>query len=160
MAERKSLKTIVIGALIVIMAVGLSVGATLFFLSGSKAGDAAPVAAEEGSGANANAAPALYYQFEKPFITTVAQEGKSRYLQVFVALVARDPASEAALGTHSPLLRSRLLTLFGSGDFLTLQSEEGRQALKSEALILVNEVLKAEGAPPIKRVLFTNFVLQ
>lgn len=160
MAERKSLKTKVIGILVVIMAVGLSVGATLFFLSGTEARDASPVAAEGESGASSDSAPALYYRFEKPFITTVAQEGKSRYLQVFVALVARDATSEAALGTHSPLLRSRLLTLFGSGNFLTLQSEEGRQALKSEALILVNEVLEAEGAPPIERVLFTNFVLQ
>lgn len=160
MAEKKSLKAILIGALVVVLAIGLSVGATLFFLSSEPRESADAGAEEDGGEAVSSAAPVLYYSFGKPFITTVAQDDKSRYLQVFVALAARDAASEAALELHSPLLRSRLLTLFGGGDFLTLQSEEGRQALKAEALTLINGVLEDEGAPPVERVLFTNFVLQ
>lgn len=161
MAERKSLKTILIGAIVVILAIGLSVGATLFFLQGDKSAETSVAASGDAEEAAVPAVPVIYFSFEKPFITTVAQGDRSRYMQVFMALATHDPVAEAGLKTHLPLLRSRLLTLLGSGDFLTLQTEAGRQALKAEALAMINGVLEQEGVPAVvEQVLFTNFVLQ
>ncbi len=158
MAEKKSLKTILIAAVLVIVAVAISVGATMFVLSGSN--DEA-----EGEEAQAQAEtvvpePLQYFSFPKAFVTTVASENRARHLQVFVALAYRESAVEAALNTHAPLLRSRLLALFGRGDYMALQSADGREALKAEALQVLNDTLAAEGAAPVERVLFTNFVLQ
>ncbi|WP_172962292.1 flagellar basal body-associated FliL family protein [Hydrocarboniclastica marina] len=156
MAEKKSLKTILIAAVLVIVAVAISVGATMFVLSGSN---------DEAEGEEAQAEtvvpePLQYFSFPKAFVTTVASENRARHLQVFVALAYRDSAVEAALNTHAPLLRSRLLALFGRGDYMALQSADGREALKAEALQVLNDTLAAEGAAPVERVLFTNFVLQ
>jgi flagellar FliL protein len=106
-----------------------------------------------------------------PFIVTVidkpdageSEQGrntKQHHMQIFAALQSRDKASLAAAETHSPLLRSRLRTLFGSQDFSEMQSLDGKQQLAAEAAKTVNTVLSGEGAPPIERVLFTNFVLQ
>lgn len=156
MAERKSFKAIIIGAVVVLLAIGISVSATLYFLSGQQ-----PEGAEAESQETVDAiAPVTYFRFDKPFITSIAQGEQSRYMQVFLAVAVRDPAVEAALETHLPLLRSRLLTQLGSADFLTLQTEEGRQALRADSLQVINEVLATEGAPAAERVLFMNFVLQ
>ena len=159
MAGKIPLKKILVGAFVVIFAVGLSVGATLFFLSGKQA-TTASTEPDEGVVVPAAGPPAEYYAFDRAFITTVSQGEKSRYLQVFVALLLRNQATKLTLETHDPLLRSQLLTLFGKGDFLALQSEAGRQALKSDALTLINRVLATEGAAPVEQVLFTGFVLQ
>ena len=156
MAEKKSLKTILIGAALVLVAVGLSVGATVFVLSSQQPDSVAAEAAETVT----EIPPLQYHRFGKPFIATVAHEGRTRHMQVHVALAYRDPAVEPALATHAPLLRSRLLTVFGRGDFMVLQTGGGRQSIKTEALSTVNQVLENEGAPPVDRVLFTNFVLQ
>lgn len=161
MAEKKLLKPVLIGAVAVVVAISLSVGATLYFLSGSEEGAGTGESLAATAEAEVMAAPARYFNFGKPFITTVSSEGKSsRYLQVYVSAVVHDPAAESAMESHRPLLRSRLLTMLGSGDFLTLQSEEGRQALKGELLNTVNGVLEQEGAPAVDQILFTNFVLQ
>lgn len=156
MAEKKSLKTILIAAVLVIVAVAISVAATMFVLSGSDddAGD------EAAQAETVMPEPLQYFSFPKAFVTTVVSENRARHLQVFVALAYRDTAAEAALNTHAPLLRSRLLTLFGRGDYMALQSAGGREALKAEALQVLNDELAAEGAAPVERVLFTNFVLQ
>ena len=160
MAEKKQLKPILIGAAIAIVAVGLTVGGTFFFLSQQQSNELAVVSDADLNEGSTAPAPAHYFEFEKPFITSVAQAGRARYMQVYVALLYRDQAAKADLEIHRPLLRSRLLTLFGSGDFMALQSEEGRRVLKTDALAAVNDVLESEAAPPIDQVLFTNFVLQ
>lgn len=156
MAKPKRLKTILIGAAIGLVAVGLSIGGTFYVLSGQHRG----VAADETSAVPFVPVPIQYFEFGKPFVTAVAQAERARYLQVSVALGYRDPTAEPGLETHRPLLRSRLLTLFGSADFMTLQSEQGRLTLKSDALATVNGILENEGAAKVEQVFFTNFVLQ
>ncbi|MDX5298076.1 MAG: flagellar basal body-associated FliL family protein [Gammaproteobacteria bacterium] len=151
------MKIIILIAVIVLIAVGVSVGVTLYLLGGDSETEST---AEAETAAPALPAPAQYFEFDRPFVVTLNAEGRQRYLQVFVALLAREPTVLAAVELHNPVLRNRLLSLFGQQDFLALQTEEGRLALQTATLEAINEILAKESAGSIEQVLFTNFVMQ
>ena len=155
--KKGKLKTIILLVVVVILAVGLSVAGTLFFLTSGSDGDNGATARQPAEPAFQ---PAMYYAFERPFITTIRAEGRQRYIQVFIAVQARDQAPLDATRTHLPLLRSRLQSMLADQEFMLLQTVEGRQQLADDMLVVVNEVLEAEGAQAVERVLFTNLVLQ
>lgn len=155
--KKGKLKLIIGLAVIIVLAVALSIMGTLWFLKSdegaAKEGDAETEAAEVFK-------PSLYYSIDKPFIVTLSSGERQRYMQIFVALQSRNQAALDAAQTHMPLIRSRLLTLFGAQDFQTMQTQAGKQKLLDEALATVNAVLEQEGAEPIDHILFENFVLQ
>lgn len=153
------MKIIILIAVIVLIAVGVSVGVTLYLLGGDSETESTAEAEAE-TAAPALPAPAQYFEFDRPFVVTLNAEGRQRYLQVFVALLAREPTVLAAVELHNPVLRNRLLSLFGQQDFLALQTEEGRLALQTATLEAINEILAKESAGSIEQVLFTNFVMQ
>lgn len=156
-AKKGKLKLIIMLVVIVILAIALSVVGTLWFLGGGLPGT--------GNGEDSGAAePAFvastYTDLERPLVTTVQAQGRQRYAQVHLSLEAADPAALAAAQTHMPLIRSKLVMDLGNSDFNELQTPDGRAALAAQMLITVNDVLAGEGEPPIKRVLFRNFVVQ
>ena len=70
-------------------------------------------------------------------------------------------AGMAKLNQHLPLIRNQLVMLFGSEDFESLMTPEGKQALRDKATLAVKALLEKEvGNPVIESVLFTNMVLQ
>lgn len=152
------LKLIIGLVVVVILAVGLSIAGTLWFLKSDDSAAADEATAE--ADAEPAFAPSHYYSITKPFIVTLSTEGRQRYMQIFVALQSRNPEALDAAQTHMPLIRSKLLTLFGSQDFQAMQTPEGKQSLLDEGVATVNGVLEQEGAEPIDRILFENFVLQ
>ncbi len=163
-AKKSNLKIIIIGAVAVLLAIGLSVGATLYFLrdrypdntaDGAQSGhDGKPAAAEH------KAAKPEYTEVKQPFIVTLNANGATHYFQVFVAFMARDKGALAGLESRMPEVRNRLRLLFASQDFMTIQTSEGKKSLQKSALADVNKLLKQEKLSPIDQVLFTNFVLQ
>lgn len=155
-------KLIVIVIVAILLTVGLSVGATLFFMHDSSASTAeeSHAAGKEGDGEKAKPKPAEYYEAQKPFIVTLNDSGQSRYFQVFVAFMAHDKAALDGVQSLLPDVRNQLLILFGSQDFMALQTDKGKHDLQKAALDTVNGILKKNKAPPIEQVLFTNFVLQ
>lgn len=158
-AKKGKLKLIIMLVVIVILAVALSIAGTLWFLGDGLPGlggdkDASDTPAEEVF------VPSTYVELEKALVTTVKADGRQRYAQVYLALEAVDPQALAAAQLHLPLIRSQLITVLGSSDFNKLQTPEGRRGLAESMLVTVNQVLEQEGEPPIKRVLFRNFVVQ
>ncbi|MGC8119399.1 flagellar basal body-associated FliL family protein [Marinobacter sp. VGCF2001] len=156
-AKKGKLKLIIMLVIIIILAVGLSIAGTLWFLGGSLPGsdESEPEAATEPAFVASS-----YTDLEKALVTTVQADGRQRYAQVYVSLEARDPLALAAADIHMPLIRSQLVMVLGSSNFLELQTPEGRQALADSMLQTVNQVLEQEGEPVIDRVLFRNFVVQ
>jgi flagellar FliL protein len=158
-AKKGKLKLIIMLVVIIVLAIALSIAGTLWFLGGGLPGlgddkQASDEPAEEVF------VPSTYVKLEKALVTTVQAEGRQRYAQVYLALEATDPQALAAAQLHLPLIRSQLITLLGSSDFNELQTPEGRENLAKRMLDTVNQVLEQEGEPPIKRVLFRNFVVQ
>lgn len=156
--KKGKLKLIIILTLLVVLAVGLSVVGTLWFIGADIPG----LSSEEAPAGEAEEVfvPSGYTVLEKALVTTVAAEGRQRYAQAYVALEAKDREALAAASLHMPLVRSQLLGVLAGSDFMELQTPEGRRKLADQMLVAANTVLEQEGAPPLQRVLFRNFVVQ
>ena len=82
-------------------------------------------------------------------------------MQANVVLMGRQPEAMSALADHLPLIRNRLVMLFSSAEFESLMTAEGKEALRMQATLAVQELMEQElGEPVIESVLFTNLVLQ
>jgi len=157
------MKLIIIIVIAVLLAVGLSVGGTWFFLNKKDAG-----AEEAKAKAEASAEPAvpvkqaaIYEELSPAFVVNFNHQGRARYMQVSVALMTRDQVALDALKVHMPVLRNRLVMLFSGQDFASLITPVGKEMLRQQATASVQELAEKEtGKVTVEQVLFTNLVLQ
>ena len=154
-AKKGKLKLILMLTVVIVLAVGLSVVGTMWFLGGGIPG-MADAEQEDSSEQVEVFVPSTYTVLEKALVTTVQAEGRQRYAQVYLAF----EAALAAANQHMPLLRSKLIGVLGGRDFNELQTPEGRKALADDMLATVNSALEQEGESPLLAVLFRNFVVQ
>lgn len=151
--KRKPLILICVG----LLALLLSAGGLAYALLSTQ-GDGAADPAEPKAAARL---PALYQPLEPAFTVNYAHGGRQRYMQVSVVLMGRDPLALATAAEHSPLIRNQLVMLFSSADFDQLSSAEGKEQLREQATLAVQNLMEQEtGGPTIESVLFTNLVLQ
>lgn len=161
---------ILIGALIV---VGGSVGATLFLTGAlhknaeaenSAAADPHAAAQTPGHAAPPRSVarqPPIYQPLDPPFIVNFEDQGAIRYLQIGMAAMSRDKLVIDAVNNNMPQIRNNLLLLFGDQKLETLQTNDGKEKLRSQALEQIQAVLNKEiGYPGIEAVYFTAFVMQ
>ncbi len=156
--RKGKLKLIIILTLLVLLAIGLSVLGTLWFMGADIPGLSSDAAQPEET--EEVFVPSGYTVLDKALVTTLEAEGRPRYAQVYVALEAKDQEALAAASLHMPLVRSQLLGVLAGSDFMELQTPEGREKLAEQMLVAANAVLEQEGEPPLQRVLFRNFVVQ
>jgi len=145
---------------------------TLLLLGGGGAGawyalrpTAAPANAAPAATAEASAqsrAPAMYYKFDPPFVVNFGGEGSTRYLQVTLEAMSRDPGILEVLKNNEPAVRNDLLMLFSAQENASLMSAEGKEKLRAATLASIRKVLDSEGAngKQIEAVYFTSFVIQ
>ena len=161
----KKKKLIVIGAAVVVLLLAIGGGA-YWFLMGSA--DSEEVVAEEGaeageSGGLFSSGPgkAIYHTLKPKFITTFEANGRQRYVQLEVTLLTRQQQVVSAVINHQPLIRNALVMLIAEQDYLELQTEQGKAALREAAVTAVQDILQREiGMPGVEKVLFTEFVMQ
>lgn len=136
--------------LVALIAAAAAAGAAAWYLSGAKAEtpDVPPVA--------------QYMALSPLFVVNLEDSAAgSRYLQVEVQLVTRDPAAVDILMHHAPGLRARLLMLFAQQTYEGLATREGKEALQADALEDVRALMLAEtGHAHVEALLFTSFVTQ
>lgn len=102
-----------------------------------------------------------YLSLDPAFLANYQVGGRAHYLQLSLAVMARDEASLAAVKTHMPLLRNRIVMLLSGEVFEQLQGDEGRVQLQQKLLKAIQEILQKEtGKPQIEQVYFTAFVMQ
>ena len=135
-------------------------GGGVYFMTAKKKGDK-----EEHHEADATAAvklPAIYSKFDPPFVVNFQNKGMTRFLQVSIEVMTRDPATAEMIKQHDPKLRNDLLMLLGGQTFETLSSREGKEQLRTESLKAVAAVIAAEGgkAETVEQLYFTSFVMQ
>ena len=154
--NRGKLKLIIVIVLALLLAVGLSVGATWYFMHSAQAkpapaADAAPVGKQ----------PAIFEPLAPAFVANYTQNGRQRYMQVSITMLGRNQADLEALKVHMPVIRNNLVMLFSGQDFATLASPVGQEMLRQKATASVQEVAQKElGKVVVEQLLFTNFVLQ
>lgn len=104
---------------------------------------------------------ALYFAMDPAFIINYTNAGKSRFLQVELTLLTRDPEALAIIEQHNPLIRNNLLDVFSMQDINTLASAEGKQKLANELAAAVQAILDVElGRPGVESVLYRSFIIQ
>lgn len=148
---------LIIFAAIALVLVGVSIGGTLFatgFFSADE--EIAEEAVEEELDL-----PAIYYSLQPKFQTNYRVDGRQRFLQAALTLVTREQDVIDAIELHSPLIKSRIVTLLGQQEFATLHKNEGRETLRQASLEAIQSILNEEiGKPGVENVLFTDFVMQ
>lgn len=158
-AKSSKLKKIILIVVAALLLVGISVGLTLFLtgaLNKDKEAEAEPAAEEV-----EQHVPAEYLPLQPAFVVNYTVKGRQRYLQVGVSLMYREADVSEAVKKHMPVIRNRLVMLFGGESFEQLQTPEGKDALRQKALAALQEILEKEiGKPGIEEVLFTDFVMQ
>jgi flagellar FliL protein len=107
-------------------------------------------------------APPIYYKFDPAFVVNFGSEGNTRYLQITVETMSRDPAVIEDIKTNEPAIRNDLVLLFSGQQYESLVTPEGKDKLRQATLETIRKTAAAEGAKPelVEGVYFTSFVIQ
>lgn len=160
-APKKSRKLLIIVVLGVVVLGGGGAGAWLM-LRGSKAPAHDPKAAAAAEAHGDHKAAAQYYKFDPPFVVNFGGTGNSRYLQVTVEAMSRDPLVVEAIKSNEPAIRNDLVLLFSGQQYDALVTAEGKEKLRQDTLAAIRKTVAGEGAKPdsVEGVYFTSFVIQ
>ena len=167
-SKKKLFLMIGIGLALVLISIGGTVVALKFLSPAEPGGEKTAKEAEHTA-----LAPAIYYEMKPNFTINFNVNGRQRFLQAAITLMYRDPMLEELLKLHMPAIRNGLVMLLSAKNFDELQTTEGKEALREEALAIVRnqlqkeqEALAAQGeneevsSSNVEQVLFTNFVMQ
>ena len=139
--------------------VGVSVGLSLF-LTGGMSKEAAATAQVAPAPPENPFKKAQYIKLN-PFIVTLPTKSRPNMLQVDMSASTTDEDAIEALKQHMPVIRNNLLMLMNAQDIKTLQTNEGKEALRQKALTTVQEIMKERyGSEGIDEIFFTKFVMQ
>lgn len=160
-------KILLFGVLPLMTAIVLVVGG--LFIAGVLPGGAQQAVATadgeegmEGEGEEAEEMmPAIYLPIDPAFVVNFASQGKARFLQITVEVMTRDALVPDQVKLHMPLIRNNLLLLFSAQTYDSVSTLEGKEALREEALTVVQDILEEEtGEIGVEAVYFTSFVMQ
>ena len=107
-------------------------------------------------------APPIYIGLEPAFVVNSAdQSGASRFMQVTIQVMTRDPEIEEAVNTHMPVIRNSIVLLLSSQSVESVSGVEGKEKLRAEVLDRIRAILEERtGKPGVEEVYFTSFVIQ
>jgi len=150
---------IVMGVLLVALSVALTL--TLLYFLGDRGAEAPEGDAAVEEPLEPASREAIYFPIRDKFITNYNVRGRQRFLQAEVNLMFRDNEVAEAIEEHMPRIRNDLNMLFSGQNFEDLQTPEGRELLRQDAVRRVQRILEEEtGKPGVEQVLFTSFVMQ
>lgn len=106
---------------------------------------------------------AVYVPLQPAFVVNYGgpAAGRLRYLKADIAVRLANNEAASALRHHMPYVRNNLVLLFSAQTDDSLASQEGREALRQEALREVREVLlREERKEGVVDLYFNNFLVQ
>jgi flagellar protein FliL len=106
--------------------------------------------------------PAIYVEFEPPFVVNFDAKGVLRFLQVSIQVMTRDHDTSEMIRLHEPKIRNNMLLLLGSQTQDTISTTEGKEGLRKQALEAIAKVVEDEGGEgkKVEDLYFTSFVMQ
>ncbi|CDM24809.1 flagellar basal body-associated FliL family protein [Castellaniella defragrans] len=149
--------------LLLIIVIGASVGATMWFTSrdGTPSVPAAASATEQPAPAAPVVVPAPIFAELDPFTVTLYGETRNRILYTAITLRLGDEASRKQITDYMPEVRDRILKVLSAQQLPLIQKPEGRQALVDALKAALTHPFAAQlPSPQIADVLFTAFVVQ
>ncbi len=88
------------------------------------------------------------------------RNGSIRYLQMTLQVMSYDQEVVDKVSANMPAVRNNLIMLFSAADYESLASVEGKEALRKQVLVSINEVVRLKGDTKVDDVFFTGFVMQ
>ena len=106
--------------------------------------------------------PAIYVEFEPPFVVNFDAKGVMRFLQVSIQVMTRDHETSEMIKQHDPKIRNNMLLLLGSQTYDTISTVEGKETLRKQALDIIAKIVGEEGgeSKKVEDLYFTSFVMQ
>lgn len=103
-----------------------------------------------------------YMDIKPALITNYGGPGPIHFLKAEITLrVGKLPETRAEIAHHMPRIRHELIMLLSRQNETNLESMEGKEKLRQDALGTIQKILEAEtGKKRVEDLLFTNFVIQ
>jgi flagellar FliL protein len=107
-------------------------------------------------------APAIYVEFQPPFVVNFDAKGVMRFLQVSMQVMTRDHDTSELIKLHDPKIRNNMLLLLGSQTIDTISTMEAKEELRKKALETIAKIVDDEGGEgkKVEDLFFTSFVMQ
>ena len=106
--------------------------------------------------------PAIYVEFQPPFVVNFDAKGVMRFLQVSMQVMTRDHETSELIKLHDPKIRNNMLLLLGSQTIDTISTMEAKEELRKKALETIVKIVDDEGGEgkKVEDLFFTSFVMQ
>ncbi|KPU83809.1 flagellar basal body protein FliL [Psychromonas sp. PRT-SC03] len=103
-----------------------------------------------------------YFLLEPDIITNYIKMGKRiGFVRISVDLMVNSASDYALLEKHEPLIRDKIITIFGEQNEDKVKSITQREVIRQRCLEEVNNLLFTEtGEKPIKELIFTKYLYQ
>lgn len=103
-----------------------------------------------------------YLDIKPALITNYGGPGPIHFIKAEIALrVGKNPEEGITVAHHMPHIRHELVMLFSRQTEDSIATMEGKEQLRKDALVAVQNILKAEeGKPIVSDLLFNNFIIQ
>jgi flagellar FliL protein len=153
---------IMIGAAVVVLALGAGAGWYFMHKGADDSAAAEPAKKEHGSSKKAKKSEAKpEYIAVEPFTVNLQPEHGDQYLQVAFTLQVNGKEQVELIKANMAKVRSRVLLLLSGKKASEISTVEGKQQLAGEILAAVNAPFEEHGdAQEVSDVLFTSFIIQ
>lgn len=123
-----------------------------------------PAAAEEGEpdAAQQTAKPgSIYIPLKPAFVVNYGGPGRLKYIKADISLRLQDSTAANSVRHHMPYIRNNLMMLFSAQTDESISSQDGKEALRQEALQAVREVImKEDHTEGVVDLYFNAFLIQ
>lgn len=112
-------------------------------------------------GEEAPAPRAIYISLKPPFVVNYGGPGRLKYMKAEVSVRVSSALGANAIRHHMPYIRNDLILLFSRQSEETLDTMEGKELLRQQAIDAVNNILITEdGESDLVDLYFNQMVLQ
>lgn len=140
------------------LVVGGSVAGALY-LTGAL--DKAPVAAAALPVEEALPEEVYYYNVQPEFVVNFQGKTRLKFLMIEMVVASHDEQVPVILSDHDPELRNSILMLLAEQESELLKTPEGKQALRDEALVRIDEIVgRHYKTEKVHDVFITRLVMQ
>lgn len=151
----KSRKKLILIGLAALLLIGGGAGAYLFLFSADDAMEMAEEMEEP------PIEQAVYLELEPPFVVSLPDRGRQRFLQASITVRSRNHEAILRLEEHMPAIRHSLSNVLSAQTVGSIQTQGGIEQVRNEATDQINKILSEElQGEAIEDVLFTGFVMQ
>ncbi|MBB3169916.1 flagellar FliL protein [Simiduia aestuariiviva] len=105
---------------------------------------------------------ALYIPLQPPFVVNYGGPGRLRYLKAELTVRVYDVSAAQKVRHHMPAIRDTLVTLMSRQEELVIDTQEGKEQLRQDALTAIRTVIENEEGEDtgVVDVFFDNLIVQ